>query len=1823
MAATPAVEPSAPASTAADIHYQIVSQRVPQWLLKAPAQQRQALREQRPQATPWLAEARTRMPEVLAAWHDEQQRHAFHAGVMEDLLKQLPSPEAFAEPLLREALKRSFGLDLDVRHTYLFNAARARVDVAHFTTRDPLVKAFQVVNAATQPLLLAALQNFEAWEAETDGLRDGRRPSLIFASDSGQALAPSREIELAPERFAALCRTLDLGGRYQRLIDGVFNPAPRAQESAEVAAINRQSCFQLFEQSVLRLNLHLARLRGEIDQTLYEDLLLAAKNGPAQGGLHRSVLKLWDVPLNGIVLFYRQTAVDSAPEQLVVYMPDDGKQPLQVFDSIKAFHDVLRDRLSDPAWRHDFMRFVPARERSQLLRRLQLSLYPKVWNPGGWYEEQYDAHAVLRLNKEDFAAPLLNQLLQRKIAVLKDDGLFHAVPTADEDHKSTQDKIAYFLGVGFNLLNVAAFVVPGLGPVMLTVNAALLGYEVYEGFDSLSRGDQEAAWGYFMDVAENLVLMAALGVVGGAGQRFDGQLPLGMRSMRPVTLADGSVRLWKPDIAPFAYDIRLPSDLQPDSHGLYDWQGRQWLKLEGRHYSVRTLLGEAQGYRLEHPARVGAYEPTLRPNGNGGWLHEADSPERWSGMQLFRRQGYREAQLSEGLAKCALRISGISEAQLRQTLIDCQRPPALLTDTLRRLELAERLDAAGTLDASTFASEYRALQPPLSAAGEQLRQRFKLPDGIVAEIVAAASAQERAELDATASVPARLAEEARIYLQQVRIARACEGLYMDIEANADNARLMLHALETLPEWPAGLRLAIYEGSLDGRLLGAIGPEQEPAVAVIWRGQLPRGFCKALFDAIPGVFRERLGLIDAATLRDKLRAQPLVPRQRLRQWLGMQAIRPAFRSPMRLADGRIGHPLSGRGGNPFFTEDELLDKLRLLELEDVYVEDALQALYRSGLDRPAISARLDGLLDEMLQLRACLDRWVLDSAKLPANEVTQRSRERIGLALWEYWRRSILPELGQPVSRLILVQVQLADLPVQLPEFLRQRVRAILLDDVVYRTGASYEQIIGENQLQAFANAFPNLASLDIRGGDWGADLVQMIARVWPRLAALGLNGVNAIIGQQDLRALATLSRLRRLELSGIILHEMPASALDGLTLDYLGLDRLGLLAWPQWLHSAALARIGELSLVGNQLSELPEAILGDVTPVARPMRIALHGNRFLRQALLDLRLAERFGRRFVFDLSLLPGAEAELNQRLIEFRQLQASIQAWVDSASPTAPISAEQRAYRQRIGNTLMLYWREHLQNAGSALLSLEGLRLDDTPENLPTGVVTALHRLELVRFEGSTEQLERFVRRFPGLHELALADGRPALTQVPAALVEMPQLRELVLVDMGMTIDQAAMHAFARNPLLSTLQLDGNRLGEISDMSLFRHRTFSYLGLERMAITTWPAWLDQLLPSNIERLGLDGNLLTRLPDYILENRRQPDGAVEISLRNNPLTRDTLIQAFVSQHYNRPYTFALDLPNDVIEMEQEAHTSDSEDESDGQSDPCLEDENFVQTWATGEAGRDARHQQLWTTLTEDGDAEWLLRLIALLRHSADYRSTATRTELIDRVWDVLAAAGDDTELRLTLNGMAEEPVQQLDRHETCPDGIRLEFNQIEFQVHTRQALRNLPEGNRGPALFRLMRGIFRAQTLDRLAREAARDRDEAEVRLAYRLRWAQDLQLPLPPRSMLYRTDAHIVPGELDRALATLRQEESGVGLLRFAAQCDFWAAYLRETFAERFNALKVAYEAAVLDAMEQHPDESSEQSSVRIAALEAKFKAQQQGLLEELTVTQALSAG
>lgn len=1919
-------------------HHALIASKLPEWLSKASPATRRALRNTRAKPMPWLHSARRHLPKVFAHFQQTTARHRHLQQQVDEVLATLPAPELFAEPLLRQAIIDRFNLNLDVRGTYLHHARR--VDLYRpFSAphQDPLALLQNGMRAATPSLLDAALQNFEAWETEAGAMDySASATAAIYPTYPLQNLwLEGTALNLAPHDFAALCRELDFGTRYQALIDAAFNADPASADAA--APRDTRALFKAFERTSLELHTHIARMKGNLDEARYRAILEAAHTSsytiPAGQPGACSGLTLWDVELHGIVLIHFAVG-----QGMALYIPDDAQGSLTPCASLQAVHDLVRDRLLQPGYHAFFNRFIPARQRSAVSMHLAKVLQPKVWNRNGYYEQVTDPKAQLRLGEYVFSKPILCELFDRKVAALKDDGLFQAVPTAEQDRLSAAARWHAFENGLLNVLNVAAFVVPVLGQIMMAVTAVQLCYEVYEGIDSLLKGEKEQAWDYLMDVAENVALIAGLGgAMKAAGRVPVVEVPDAVSTMRPVTLNDGQARLCKPDMAPFAHDRILPPGLSRNAQGLYEYEGKQWLAIDGKTFSVKPDPN-GQGMRVEHPHRPDAYQPRVRQRGDGIWLHEFDEPRQWDTKTLLRRLGAKEMGLTDERALRALRVSGETQAHLRKALASGEPLPALAKDSLKRfaidsdlqrfieqvrvgdlaadiglqLELlnelgwwqnqgldiplgvsdipafaieqlgeveAKRLlreeqgvgpinsevrvrrlrqqiaELAAVRRAGLFNQRYAREQWPMSTEAAILRQRYpELPASVAEELAHHSTALEKAAVR-EGEVPARIAREARAYLKHLRTGRACEGLFLDAGFNPDSQRLVLHSLERLPGWSRHVRLEVRDGEFGGPLLDSIGGDDASIRKVMVRqgerycaydsdGRELHGeddFYRAILQALPDAERQAIGMPDASNgkaLREALQALPLPTRRQIRRILGMPALKPGFRSPMRLADGRIGYPLSGRGAlATYITEESLLDKLRLLDLSAIPPEQTLRQLQETGLGRAQIDARLNQLMEEQAQLRASLDQWAQESvADVLGDDARAQSRERIAEGLWQHWQGSNLPEIQRTDHTLRLRRVNLGDFPAQLPDFVQARVQTLVLQELPSAAPGIFADnlqdllggaLVDDRALAIFLRRFQHVTSLEISSTGaattWSG-LPRMLRATFPALRELRLNGLGLVLWENSLRIIGELGHLEYLDLSGNRLFSLPPDLFERWNLRFLGLNDTGMQSWPIGLGNRALSRIAQVGLEGNALTSLPVELLNPSNTATT--RIYLQGNPLPRTVIARARCSQWLGNGYRFQL---PGSEAlnaELQVYETEFTPVRECLDQWPEASTSRAPLSAERSAARRAVAETVGELWGEQLDGNPHTPLRLDGIDLEDFPRNLPGTFRRRIQRIVLAAVHASPAVLEQFLRQFPMLRDLTLEGHVAPLTQLPQALTEAQQLTYLSLYDQGLRIDQAAIDFLARLPSLRQLVLSRNPLGIIDDATALGERQLQELTLDECGVQVWPDWLNALVPGRVLLLSLADNELATLPEHLLENARSDADHTEIDLRGNPLEHETMRRAYLSEVGDRSFSFNMDLPDDIRQLPRPGHDSESEDESSGYTDymssASEQGAASVGPWLDGALDQEAGRRELWQSLVDAGDAQELLGLVDSLRSSADYRTPSSRSALVQRVWQVLEAASEDSELRLALNGMAEEPLAQFRTNDTCADGIRLEFNQMEVQVFTRQALRDIPAEQRGVTLYRLTRQLYRLQELDNIAREQAGTRDEAEVRLAYRLHWAREFDLPLPPGSMLFRSHADLRPGELDQALHRVQAGEHGQPFLDYAQGRDFWVDYLRERYRERFEQLKTDYEASVLEVTDHYPDDTPDQTAWRIRALEQHYQQDVRRLIEQLTLKEGMLA-
>ncbi|WP_162889486.1 dermonecrotic toxin domain-containing protein [Pseudomonas parafulva] len=1536
MNSTAATPPSTSCATPPASQQQLIACHTPAWMVAAPADVHSRLRAAQRAVPAWFQDCRLARPDAARALASAYAVSRAADAAVGKRLEALPDLLPFARALLAPALKDRFGLALDVDRTYLFNANKA-VAYQQEVNGDPIQGAARAFKLATQSLLHCALQNFEADEACEGGLDAAGLSALVLDSDRFESVIPSGQvIDIAPHAFAALCRELDIGGNYLKQVEGLCNDG------------SSTALFTQAQRGQWHLEVHRAYLSGMLEHGLFEALLTLADSGQAQyldSPLRCARMRLLGFELTGAVVI----GLVPSPERLLVYDPlllpykgllltylPGAPSPLQVHANSQQAQHYLREQLSIMDL-GALSRAVAAADSAAFLTRLRDVLQPIDWTTvtpepghgGASAQRRPDPNAWITLTLAPFTQAFLDERVSQWQQRLRQDALFHAVPSAEEDRKSAARRRAYFSQWASDALMVAAFVVPGLDQLMLSLSIAQLSYETYEGFDSWADGEREQAQGYLMDVVENLALTAALGAAGAAaGAQAAVPRSAFIEALHPVELPNGEQRLWKPDLQPFAHDITLPTSLQPDALGLLHHQDRTWLTLEGQTYAVGHSPQTDQYHLLPaHPAM--SYRLPLRHNRAGIWLHALDRPSAWQGLKLFRRLGTLGAAVGDDLALRFAQFSGVEDSVLRRALSHSERLPALLEDALLRLKLEQAIaqDSAGLPLAqrrSEFQRRYRQL-PCTEAPGAAVIQRVypNLPNAVTEELLGNATADEVQQL-IDGKVPLRVGEEIRVYQQQLRLNRAYEGLYLDAAHSADSDRLILHTAAQLPDWPAGLAIDLHEGAIDPQPIDRVGPGDSLQRKLITR--YPNGYTVSkpypdsptlrLHATLHDALHEALGsgtAVDATALREQIRHAPAMSRDALRRHLGLQ--RRTLRSPMRLADGRFGYPLSPTP-RPLLHDIGNLDAINrhLRQLEGQGFSPAIANWILSNLaDAPitheAMTQRIAQLPSaSAVELDNSLAAWRASPGQISDAITRIHARNSIEMAIWGHWIERAIPESSPSPDTLTLERTFIAEFPQQLPESFTSGVKRLRLSDVWIAHALEQEapQALIEGHLHNLFQHFPALEALEIER-PYASDAPPSAFRyslgpISERLAGLRelrLVNQNIELSVQAIDRLASPETMTYLDLGGNALIPQADAQLSPWRLQYLGLERMALTHWPAWLNLDALERIEAVSLLHNDLHQVPAFLTLNEQSDTFHTIVSLSGNPLSEAHLRNLMFSEDgLARRFHFNLAaplhLLPELQTLFNQR----SQLREALFNWVSSAP--APGGATQ--LRWQIANDLSGYWEARVRGAQTPLHLID-LALEHFPPVLPSAFDQQVDHLILERLNGTPAQLDTLLRRFPRLSTLALYENIQSLQHVPTAITELASLVELELVNQGLTIDNDDLQALLRLPALKALDLSDNVLSPALSGPFQVARRLESLSLSKTGMTAWADWLFDVMPRQI--LDLDDNQISRLPDSVLGVSTVDTGRTRVSLMGNPLEAD------IVQRLDDPESLHLYLPHD------------------------------------------------------------------------------------------------------------------------------------------------------------------------------------------------------------------------------------------------------------------------------------------------------------------------
>jgi len=709
------------------VHYDFLKDRVPAWFNQASTQRQEELAGHEMHQLPsWY---RAASPDAKAVLGDRHTRYRQTLNTVDDRLGSISDIAAFAEKLLKDAIKKEFNLDLDVRNGYFarkYGTPRGRSDLYGLFTLEQENNSRLNYRYRGISLLEAALANFEPDEEQplpcddchiitTFGAYDGEILPTFYAINS-QAVA------VAPHAFAKLCRTLDIGARYQKHLKAILHPADVVERRAmeqQLQEHHRQQLALSVEIAHLQFtaNPRSGRVESGISADAYQMLkqVLADAPGLTLDGRRVTfhVLKAFGIELVGPLLLGPDRYKSDKVERLLVYIPNDPQQPLREYASSLLFMEDLRARLHSASYRRFFSRFIPQREQGKFFKQ-----FNRLYQPSGTDDSTIDyplkpEPGRLPLDEGGITGNLWEKMSFAAVGKIFSDARAVAVLTGDEDIKARNERLQSYLDAVVSFLNVAAFIVPGLGPIMLAVGAAQMCYEVYEGIAAAEQGDTKEAWAHFSSVALNVAFFAA-----GAKVLPNVKYVNTLDNLKPVTMPSGKQMLWKADLDPYASTVELAPQSKADKLGLHAVNDQTVLPLEGKHYQVKQDADTGQ-YRIQHPSRPDAYAPKLEHNHQGAWSHELEEPLTWDDPALLRRLGLAER-------SDQARISGVEPDTLRETFVNHEPLPLVLEETLNRFEIHQELTTFVEQMNSTDPLVYAKADPALQL--DLMQRRGLLPD---------------------------------------------------------------------------------------------------------------------------------------------------------------------------------------------------------------------------------------------------------------------------------------------------------------------------------------------------------------------------------------------------------------------------------------------------------------------------------------------------------------------------------------------------------------------------------------------------------------------------------------------------------------------------------------------------------------------------------------------------------------------------------------------------------------------------------------------------------------------------------------------------------------------------------------------------------------------------------------------------------------------------------------------------------------------------------------------------------------------------------------
>lgn len=1051
---------------------------------------------------------------------------------VQQALAAMQAPEPFARVLLQQAIKLRLGLTVDLSRVIW--RERRRVSTPPFLFITDFVHL---------PALQRLLGNFYQSEVFLNG-------SALVDAQSHKAI--TREMAT----IANLCRELDVGRQYQAHLAQVFSPSL----IASLAEHKRRRFKLAFE---------VAKLRGAItaaDGAMLAQLMAGAQmTHPLSRSVRCGFLQVLGYQITGALVFDLMGVWVPVPGLidvptsvgLVLFLPDEPEHALRRFDSWASLARWLGQSLADPQCRLRFMHAIAVQHRAAFSHALANRLNDK----------QVDPSPSSVACEGDVFIGLAQQFSRR----VRNDAATLLVPTAEIDRVQMKLRHVALVEAASVLFSLVGGFVPGLNELLLAQMVGQTLAQVFEGVLSWSEGHQHEAFQHMLGVAENLAINAGL-AAGGALLLQPFTRAARVDAMTPV-LTDAGPRLWVEDLV--RYRDALPATATLHDNGLYHHQDTWWWQYRDEFYRVEQR--EPERWQLSDEGSPGAYGPRLIHNGEHGWRLFDQRPLEWQAAdEMLWSLWPASRQWGPEKARQVLQVAGYDASQLRGLWVERRALPFDLRDTLERFAVERRIERAfqalsdgpaavepaftpvlqrlgvasappeqqlirlrqceSAVRAWLFESALAEADPLDSSLSLVLRDFPGLAHAYAREVVSSASDLQRLHMREHQRLPLPLAEHARSLLQQQRVSRMIEALYLPVGYTQDGMELIFALLRRHAYWPAEANLDYRADSVFGPSLARIYPAQTPGTRIMVSspggvslydldGRLlddltsePMGMFEALLSILPDPHRQRLGWTAqqaAGQMRADLQRWLPDDRSKILELVGMRLQRPAFNPPQRHSGGRIGYALSGRARAVHPGERTVRDRLRALfpGLSDNEVDTYLLAL------RASQGSVYSALLEQEQALRSLeVSLRIWSETAGPAAAV---GRRRVAEALRRCWQRTEVD--GGVALHLTGTSLgQLPELPVQV-QF--PHVQALGLGS------------LGLTTLPVrFIERFANVRRLSLSH--------NRLTRVPPEVAhmrdlvELHLEANAITLNAEDVSALRDMRQLRALNLAGNPLGEV-------------------------------------------------------------------------------------------------------------------------------------------------------------------------------------------------------------------------------------------------------------------------------------------------------------------------------------------------------------------------------------------------------------------------------------------------------------------------------------------------------------------------------------------------------------------------------------------------------------------------------------------------------------------------------------------------------------